>query len=224
MTNEIILRIVISAILAIAMAPFIARIRRSKGNVFCGSSVEVFGWSSFVFTLGVWFFLILAALYTEYGLEGNGIIIVFFLVFWLFPFFALINVLFNRYKIKDKILIKKLLFSKDTYIDIGEITSIEYVDYIGPTLDRWTYYLVNMSDSGCYKIDDHPEGLDKLFYRMGQINNNINFKFKIYHTGDGSFFARLFNGGTFMGVVVYAVGFYLLLGHIMRTIGVCSVQ
>ena len=211
--HEIIFRIVISGILAIAIVLFMAKIRRSTGSVFYESPVSVFGWASVVFSLGVWFFLGWVDIYTDPGPVEQGAIgiMVFLSIVWLIPLFALIGTLSKRYEIKNKTLTKKYFFSKPEYIiDISKITSIEIIYSY-----ESQHFQANMCDGVSHHIDDAVEDLDRLFYRLGQINNNIHFHFPIHHTGEGSFFDRLFNLGTIIAAVVYAVGFYILLGRIL---------
>jgi len=209
--NETVFRVMLSILLAVAVAIFISKTRRNKADVFYLSTTYLQVWSSFVFTFGIALFLVPFYTSPEY-FQSNIPIYIGLIIVWLIVLLVLIDALSKRYILKDNILIKKELSSKDTYIDIGKITSIEYVD---PGYEQGCYYLVNMSDSGCDIIDENAEGLDRLFYRMGQINDNIHFHFPIHHTGEGSFFDRLFNLGTIITVPVYAVGFYLLLGRIL---------
>ena len=215
MTNET--RIIISGILAVVLALFMAKTKRRKGNIFYPSPVFVFFCASFVFTLGVWFFFEWFDIYTDPdSVERSSIeIIVLPLIFWLVPVFMLIFALSQRYEIKDKILAKKDLFPKTEYIDISRITSIEIIyNY------ESHHFQANMCDGTSRHIDASIENKNQLFYRMGQINDNIHFRFPIDPTAEDSFFARSLNLGTIIAVPVYAVGFFLLLGRIMRAIGV----
>ena len=210
--HEIIFKIVISSILAITLALFMAKIRSSKGNVFYQSPVFAFFWASGVFTLGVWFFFGWFDIYTDPDSVERGDIgiMVFLSIVWLFLFLALLHILFQKYEIKDKILAKKELFFRNEYIDISRITSIERIYSY-----ESQHFQANMCDGTSRHIDDSVGDIDQLFYRMGQINDNIHFHFPIHHTAEGSFFDRLFNLGTIITVPIYAVGFYLLLGRIL---------
>ncbi|MCL2382330.1 MAG: hypothetical protein FWC64_12225 [Treponema sp.] len=208
--NETVFRIILSGILAVAVVLFAIRRRRRSPNVFRASPLWLLCWGAFIFTFGI--ALVLAPFYAnpEY-FESNIPIHIGLIIVWLLLLLMLIFALSKRYVLKGNILLKKELASKDEYIDIDKITSIEYVD---PGYERGTYYLANMSDGGCHWITVDMEDLDRLFYRMGQINDNIHFHFPIHHTGEGSFFDKLVDGGTIIAAVVYAVGFYMLLGRV----------
>jgi len=209
--NETVFQVILSGILAVAVAIFISKSWRNKTDVFYTSTISLHIWSSVVFTFGI--ALVLAPFYTtsEY-FERNIPIYVGLIIAWFILFLVLISNLSQRYVLKDTILTKKELASKDMHINVDKITSIEY---IVPETDSGNYYQANMSDGGCDMIDDNLEDIDRLFCRLGQINNNIHFHFPIHHTGEGSFFDRFFNFGTIIATVVYAVGFYMLLGRIL---------
>jgi len=167
-------------------------------------------WSSVVFTFGIALVLGFFHVNPEY-FERDTPIYVGLMIVWLALFLALVSDMAKRYVLKDNFLIKKGLTRKNEYTDIDKITSIEYVV---PGYERGNFYLANMNDN-CYMIDENVEDIDRLFYWMRQINSDIHFNFPIHHSGEGSFFDRLFNLGTVIAIVVYAVGFYILLGRIL---------
>jgi len=206
--NETVFRVILSIILAVVVAISISKTRRNKANVFFISTTFLHAWSSFVFTFGI--ALALAPFYADPEYFDIPIYVGLIIV-WLALFLVLVSDMAKRYVLKDNVLIKKGLTRKNEYTDIDKITSIKYVV---PGYERGNFYLANMNDN-CYMIDENVEDIDRLFSRMRQINSDIHFNFPIHHSGEGSFFDRLFNLGTVIAIVVYAVGFYMLLGMIL---------
>lgn len=211
--SGMLLKILLSAILSVGTAILVAKGRRGKGDVFYVSNTFVYFWASFVFTIGVWFFGGWVDLYNDPELPGQGVIgiIVILLIVWLVLFLALIDILCKRYQVKNNFLIKRGSFFKIEYsIDIRKIKSIETVYSY-----ESQHYDANMSDGGSYHIDDSIGDMDRFFYRLAKINDQIHFNFPIHHAAEGSFFDRFVNLGMFVAVLVFAVGFYMLLGRLL---------